>query len=173
MSELLKAFKNGKRGKFRRIDGGKLKFIRSEDGVVEKDVTSTAGMEAQLGSPAAEVHRTDTPGVKCRECGVAKCTCLKKEFPAEREAHAQDGVEICKFHGAEKEKCECGKVEKAACDCEHPGLCKDAADCDCDCTDRATCEHRGPKVDVPSTMSVPENVMKLDQLISTLEAKLG
>ncbi len=111
-----KAIKNGKRGKFRRVDGGKMKFIRSEDGVVEKDVTSAAGHDAAIGSPAAEVMATS---------GAKKAKAL------------------CKC-GTGMEKCGCKKVEKNAstCDCTHEGVCKEDANCNCDCTDRETCRYR-------------------------------
>lgn len=171
MSELLKAWRNGKRGKFRRIDGGKLKFIRSADGVVEKQTTSTAGMAADLGTPAADVHMTDK--AKVCACGqeIAKCSCVKKEFPAEREAYDKDSGPICKGCRIEKSGCSCGKVEKQDCDCAHDGLCRDAKDCDCDCDDRATCTHKA-EVKAPAMVS-PENVTKLDALIETLESRLG
>jgi hypothetical protein len=98
VSELLKAWKSGKRGKFRRVDGGKLKFIRSEDGVVEKEagVTTTAGMVEDMGEPAAGVALTDKPKVKCPVCGLAKCN------------HA-----VKKSCGCKVEECDCerSKVE--------------------------------------------------------------
>ena len=151
MTELLKAWRNGKRGKFRRVDGGKVKFIRSHDGVVEKDATTTAGLASDMGSPAAEVSLTDIP---CAKCGVAKCSCVAKSC---------DCLE---------KVCTC-KVEKhEACVCTHDGLCKDAAECDCNCTDRATCDHKGNAA-VPLLASSPETMAKVDDLIKTLESKLG
>ena len=106
MDSISKAFKNGKRGKFRRIDGGKLKFIRSHDGKVEKDATSAAGMDAQLGSPAAEVMATSgakKSKTKC-QCGSAleKCGC-KTVAKHDRD---DEKCEVCGNLGRE---CECGK----------------------------------------------------------------
>lgn len=117
MSELLKAWRGGKRGKFRRIDGGKLKFIRS-DGVIEKEAPD----------PSVE---------------AAVCACKSDKL------------------------CKCGNVSKDAstCDCTHEGVCKDDVECDCGCTDRATCSHRADAVEKaePTCDCTHEGVCKDDQ----------
>lgn len=170
MSDLSKAWKNGKRGKFRRIDGGKLKFIRSEDGKVEKDATSIAGHDAQLGSPAAEVMATGgLKRAKVCKCGsghsVAKCGCKV-------EKHDGPG-EICKMCGGRGDECVCNKkVEKneSTCDCTHEGLCKEAVDCNCDCTDRDTCRYR---ISDDQKREGPDPVEGLNTVLKALEARVA
>lgn len=140
MEDLFKAYKDGKRGKFRRVDGGKVKFIRSEDGVVEKNTTSSADAWAQLDTPSAEVQATD--GMKPKK--VCKCTFMQK-CSEHSVTKAQPPVHpICEGCGMPMPLCKCGDVEKEAdsCDCKHEGVCKEAADCPCDCEDRAKCQFR-------------------------------
>lgn len=173
MEDLFKAYnEKGEQGKFRRIDGGKVKFIRSKDGVVEKEATSTAHHDADLGSPAAEVVGAD--GMKRKkvekcDCSLlvkcASCSPVKKATPpvhpickgcgmpaplckcGAEVVKASEGM--CEECGESPELCKCGNVEKSedTCDCSHEGLCKQDVDCPCDCTDRATCKHRADKVE--------------------------
>lgn len=85
MSDLSKAWKDGERGKYRRVDGGKIAFIRSKDGKVMKTEESDA------------VHETDTK--KACWCGEKGCT-----------KHLSKGC-LCKHEGVCKGyalcKCEC------------------------------------------------------------------
>lgn len=97
MSELIKAWKNGKRGKFRRVDGGKLKFIRSDDGKVEK--TTDAGFV------------TDTASCVCKAGDACSCD-MAKDAVAKNEATCD-----CTHEGVCKDEVAC------ECDCTDPDTC--------------------------------------------------
>lgn len=104
MSDLVKAWKNGKRGKFRRVDGGKLKFIRSEDGVVEKD--------------ADPGFVTDTPTCLCKvtdPCGCGKRP--KGEMQVEKAEEPSPATCDCSHPGVCKDDVDC------PCDCTEHETC--------------------------------------------------
>jgi len=92
MSELIKAFKNGKRGKFRRIDGGKLKFIRSDTGKVEKDLDP--------------IHTTDTASCVCKSGDACTCDLKKNEATCDctHEGVCKDDVD-----------CDCDCTDRKTC----------------------------------------------------------
>lgn len=105
MSELLKAWKNGKRGKFRRIDGGKLKFIPSDTGVVEK--------EADPG------FATDTDSCLCKDGKSCACNKMPKD---ESGVVKNETTCDCTHEGVCKDDVDC------ACDCTDRATCAHRAE---------------------------------------------
>lgn len=110
MSDLIKAWKNGVRGKYRRVDGGKVKFIRSNDNVVEKEAVTASGYAGDMGSPDADVMMTEEGECKCGRKKGKPCTCNTSEVSKSECPHGNG--EDC---GLCKEACDCEDVEKCAC----------------------------------------------------------
>jgi hypothetical protein len=152
MSDLVKAWKDGKRGKFRRIDGGKVAFIRSDDGKVEKD-GSCAFCDKEATEMVPRAEGLDPIATCASHVAMAQNSLNKEAVTAE--GMAADMGDAAEVHATDK-PCACGKKvckgkcgmkkNEATCDCSHEGICKEDEACECDCTDRATCKMRVSKM---------------------------